>query len=56
MTKFIADLEADIGFGKYADESYSDVLDRDPDYIVWLIEEGVVEFSDEDLAEIALYT
>jgi len=53
--KYAADLEADIGFGKYTDKTYSDVLDDDPKYIVWLIEEGIVEFTDEDLAEIALY-
>ena len=36
-------------FGKYKGEQVEDILTDDPDYIDWLIEEGVVDFDEEVL-------
>ena len=35
------DIDDSMEFGKYQGESIDIILDEDPDYIVWLIEQGV---------------
>ncbi len=40
-------------FGKHKNEQVEDVIEDDPEYIRWLIENDVVQFDDEALELIA---
>ncbi len=40
-----------LGFGKYAKETIQDVLDNDPQYLVWLSENTDIDFAWDILEE-----
>ena len=39
-------------FGKYRGRTMSEVLSEDPDYLNWLADEEIVDFSEEMLEEL----
>ena len=47
------DLEGIFTFGKHKNEQVEDVIEDDPQYIRWLIENGIVQFDDETLEVIS---
>lgn len=47
----ITDRHAPLGFGKYAKESVQDIIDNDPNYILWLDANTDIEISSHLLSE-----
>lgn len=47
----ITDRNKRLGFGRYANETAQDVLDNDPQYILWLDENTEIEIASDILAE-----
>ncbi len=46
-------MEDELGFGKHKGKTVAEVLDEDPSYIKWAIENNVTAFDDEVLDELA---
>lgn len=42
-------------FGKHKGKTVESILDDNPDYLVWLVEEGICQVSDEIYNEAQLY-
>lgn len=47
----ITDRYKKLGFGKFAHETVQDILDNDPQYILWLDENTDIEIASDILAE-----
>ena len=43
------DMDDEMPFGKYKGETVSWIIDNDPDYLGWLLENTETEFSDDVL-------
>lgn len=42
-------LESNFPFGKHAGDQVEDVIEDDPEYIAWCVENDIVEFDEETL-------
>jgi len=42
-------LESIFTFGKHKNQQVADVIEDDPDYIRWVVENNVIEFDEETL-------
>jgi hypothetical protein len=46
MSQLVMGLDDIFKFGKHKGDQLEDVLDDDPDYIAWCVENGVVDFDE----------